>query len=238
MSTSVPPSPTPTNFFSRSLGTKFFVVILLAIGMSISGFFVEGLTTERANIHGVAAASSENAPQQPTTVFGISLADPYRSIHRSLHYITLFLGLVFLTYFLFEALTGKRLHPAQYVLVGLAQTIFYLLLLSLAEHLGFDWSYLIAGASTVALFAINTEWVFRSRKLGLRSLAAFTSLYVFIYVLLRVEAYALLVGAVASFVAVAAAMYITRNVDWYGNGAQMAAASSAPGSSARESWLE
>ena len=241
MSTSVPPSPTPTNFFSRSLGTKFFVVILLAIGMSISGFFVEGLTTERANIHAVAAASSENAPQQPTTVFGIRLADPYRSIHRSLHYITLFLGLVFLTYFLFEALTGKRLHPAQYVLVGLAQTIFYLLLLSLAEHLGFDWSYLIAGASTVALFAINTEWVFRSRKLGLRSLAAFTSLYVFIYVLLRVEAYALLVGAVASFVAVAAAMYITRNVDWYGNGAPIASFTATPSvsrSSTRESWLE
>lgn len=241
MSTFATPAPVVANRFSRSLGTKFFVVILLAIGMSISGFFVEGLTTERASQHGVAAASAENATVQPPTVFGIRLADSYRSIHRSLHYIPLFLGLVFLTYFLFEVLTGKRLHPAQYVLVGIAQTIFYLLLLSLAEHIGFDLSYLIAGTSTVALFAINTEWVFRSRKFALRSLAAFTTLYVFIYVLLRVEAYALLVGAVASFAAVAAAMYITRNVDWYGNNAQMASATAVPagaGSSTRESWLE
>jgi inner membrane protein involved in colicin E2 resistance len=241
MSTFVPPPPSTTNLFSRSLGTKFFVVMLLAIGMSLSGFFVEGLTTERADRHGVLAASSENAPEQPKTVLGIRLADSYRSIHRLLHYITLFLGLVFLTYFLFEVLTGKSVHPAQYVLVGIAQTIFYLLLLSLAEHIGFDLSYLIAGASTVALFAVNTEWVFRSRKLGLRSLAAFTSLYVFIYVLLRVEAYALLVGAVASFAAVAAAMYITRNVDWYGNGTPVAGFTAAPStsrSSTNESWLD
>ncbi len=183
----------------------------------------------------------EGASEQPKTVLGIRLADSYRSIHRSLHYITLFLGLVFLTYFLFEILTGKSVHPAQYVLVGVAQTIFYLLLLSLAEHIGFDLSYLIAGASTVALFAVNAEWVFRSRKLGLRSLGVFTSLYLFIYVLLRVEAYALLVGAVASFVAVAAAMYITRNVDWYGNGApigSVAAAPSNPRPATNESWLD
>jgi inner membrane protein involved in colicin E2 resistance len=241
MSTFVPPPPSTTNRLSRSLGTKFFVVMLLAVGMSLSGFFVEGLTTERADRHGVLSASSENAPEQSKTVLGIRLADSYRSIHRSLHYITLFLGLVFLTYFLFEVLTGKSVHPAQYVLVGIAQTIFYLLLLSLAEHIGFDLSYLIAGASTIALFAVNTEWVFRSRKLGLRSLAVFTSLYVFIYVLLRVEAYALLVGAVASFAAVAAAMYITRNVDWYGNGTPVAGFTAAPStsrSSTNESWLD
>ena len=86
----------------------------------------------------VLAASSENATVQPTTVLGIRLADSYRSMRRSLHYIILFLGLVFLTYFLFEVHTGKSVHPAQYALVGIAQTIFYLLLLSFAEHLGFD----------------------------------------------------------------------------------------------------
>jgi inner membrane protein len=241
MSTFASTQPSVINLRSRSLGAKFFILLLLAIGMSISGFFVEGLTTERADRHGVLAASSENAFEQPKTVLGIRLADSYRSIRRSLHYITLFLGLVFLTYFLFEVLTGKSVHPAQYALVGIAQTIFYLLLLSLAEHLGFDLSYLIAGASTVVLFAVNTEWVFRSRKLALRSLVVFTSLYAFIYVLLRVEAYALLVGAVASFVAVAAAMYITRNVDWYGNGdpaPSFATIPPASESSTRDSWLK
>jgi inner membrane protein len=196
---------------------------------------VEGLTESRANNHGVAAAV-ENTSAQPTTVFGIRLVDSYRSTMRSVKYITLFLGLVFLAYFLFEVQTKKSVHPAQYALVGVAQTIFYLLLLSLAEHIGFDLSFLIAGASTVGLFAINTEWVFQSRKLALRSLAVFTAVYAFIYVLLRVEAYALLVGAVTSFAAVAAAMYMTRNVDWYGTG-ELAGSSGGGQPQVRESWL-
>src|SRR6201996_2777347 len=145
---------------SRSLGAKFFVVMLLAFLMSISGFFVEGLTKSRASNHGLLGASVSDANVQPTTVLGIKLVDSYRSTIRSVHYITLFLGLVFLTYFLFEVKTGTRGHPAQYALVGIAQTIFYLLLLSLAEHLGFDWSFLIAGGSTVVLFATNIDWVF------------------------------------------------------------------------------
>jgi hypothetical protein len=122
-------APASISLNSRSLGLKFFIVLLLALVMSISGFFVEGLTSERADNRGVLAASTEHPTEQPKTVLGIRLADSYRSIRRSLHYITLFLGLVFLTYFLFEVLTGKSVHPAQYALVGIAQTIFYLLLL-------------------------------------------------------------------------------------------------------------
>jgi inner membrane protein len=243
MSTFAAPMPSIPNLSSRSLGAKFFVIMFLAFVMSISGFLVEGLTRERAYNHGVLAASAENPTEQAKTMWGIKLADSYRSTRRSLHYITLFLGLVFLTYFLFEVSTGKRVHPAQYALVGVAQTIFYLLLLSLAEHLGFDVSFLIAGASTVGLLSVNTEWVFRSRKLALRALGVFTTLYAFIYVLLRVEAYALLVGAIASFVAVAVAMYITRNVDWYGSGASAQSfatvpSTNSPESMGRDSWLK
>ncbi len=225
---------------TSSLGAKFFIILLLAFVMSLSGFFVDSLTTERADRHGVLAAASDAGAQQPKTVLGIRLADSYRSTERSLHYITLFLGLVFLTYFLLEVSTGKTLHPAQYALVGVAQTIFYLLLLSLAEHMGFDLSFLIAGSCTIGLFALNTEWVFQSRKLALRSFGVFTALYAFIYVLLRVEAYALLVGAIASFVAVAAAMYITRKVDWYGTNASVPGFANVPSSAEpgmRESWL-
>lgn len=239
MNTSAPVQPSLASLRTRSLGVKFFIVLLLAFVMSLSGFFVEGLTTERADGHGLLAASSKNASAQPKSVLGIRLADSYRSMRRSLHYITLFLGLVFLTYFLFEVLTGKSLHPAQYALVGIAQTIFYLLLLSLAEHLGFDLSFLIAGCSTVALLSVNTDWVFRSRKLALRALGIFTLVYAFIYVLLRVEAYALLVGSLASFAAIASAMYITRNVDWYGIGqAAPRFASETAVPNARESWLD
>jgi inner membrane protein len=130
-------------------------------------------------------------------------------------YVPLFLGLVFLTYFIFEATSGKRVHPAQYILVGTAQIIFFLLLLSLAEKIGFDFAFLLAGGGTVALLSANAGWVFASRRQGMRASAVFSLLYVLIYLLLRLEDDALLIGAVSSFLAVAAAMYFTRRIDWY-----------------------
>jgi inner membrane protein len=152
------------------------------------------------------------------TALGVSfieVADPYQSVNRSLKYVPLFLGLIFLSYFIFEVTTGKRVHPAQYVLVGIAQIIFYLLLLSLAERIGFDFGFLLAGAATVILLATNARWIFASRRHEMRALATFSLLYTLIYLLLRLEDNALLVGAIASFLAVAAAMYFTREIDWY-----------------------
>jgi inner membrane protein len=145
----------------------------------------------------------------------IEMADPYQSVSRSLKYALLFIGLLFLSYFVFEVTAGKRVHPAQYVLVGVAHIIFYLLLLSLAERIGFDWGFLVAGGATVLLLAANAQWIFVSRVQGLRALFVFSLLYFFIYLLLRLEDNALLVGAVASFLAVAAVMYFTRNIDWH-----------------------
>ena len=147
----------------------------------------------------------------------VEVADPYQSVTRAMKYVPLFLGLVFLTYFIFEVTTGKRVHPAQYVLVGIAQLIFYLLLLSFAERIGFDFGFLIAGAASVALLATNAGWIFASRLQGFRALAVFGLLYTLIYLLLRLEDNALMVGAIASFAAVAAAMYFTRSIDWYGS---------------------
>jgi len=152
------------------------------------------------------------------TALGVSfieVADPYQSVNRSLKYIVLFLGLVFLTHFVFEVTTGRRVHPAQYILVGIAQIIFYLLLLSLAERIGFDYGFLIAGAATVILLASNAGWIFSSRLQAVRALAIFGLLYSLIYLLLRLEDNALLVGAFASFLTVAAVMYFTRKIDWY-----------------------
>jgi inner membrane protein len=152
------------------------------------------------------------------TALGISfieVADPYQSVSRSLKYALLFIGLLFLSYFVFEATAGKRVHPAQYVLVGTAHMIFYLLLLSLAERIGFDRGFLIAGSATVLLLSANAQWIFASRVQGFRALFVFSLLYFFIYLLLRLEDNALLVGAAASFLAVAAVMYFTRNIDWY-----------------------
>ena len=175
-----------------------------------------------------AEGTSDSITGLDATALGISfieVADPYQSVNRALKYAPLFVGLLFLSYFVFEVTTGKRVHPAQYVLVGIAQTIFYLLLLSLAERIGFDSGFLAAGAATVILLSANAGWVFGSRLQGIRALVIFTLLYVLIYLLLRLEDNALLVGAIASFVAIAAAMYFTREIDWY---------SSLPTSSAAE----
>jgi inner membrane protein len=149
----------------------------------------------------------------------VEVANPYQAVSRSFKYAPLFIGLVFLTYFIFETLQKRRVHPAQYVLIGMAQVIFYLLLLSIAERAGFDLGFGIAAVATVALISAYAGWVFKSRRQGFVALAAFSVLYALIYVLMRLEDWALMVGSVISFIAIAAAMYFTRNVDWYGEGA-------------------
>ena len=153
------------------------------------------------------------------TAMGVSMvevADPYQSVTRALKYAPLFLGIVFLSYFVFEATTGKRVHVAQYVLVGVAQLIFYLLLLSFAEHIGFSGGFALGGGATVLLLAANAGWIFESRVQAVRAFAVFGALYSMIYLLLRLEDNALMVGALGSFATVAAAMYFTRRMDWFG----------------------
>ena len=172
-------------------------------------FIARGVRAEGTNV------AVSNLDSSALGVSFIEVADPYQSVNRSLKYLPLFVGLVFLSYFIFEVTARKRVHPAQYLLVGLAQLIFYLLLLSMAERIGFDWGFLLAGTATVLLLSVNTKWIFSSLAQGLRALAVFSLLYVFIYLLLRLEDNALLVGAVASFLAVAAGMYFTRGIDWY-----------------------
>ncbi|WP_419804335.1 cell envelope integrity protein CreD [Terriglobus sp.] len=154
----------------------------------------------------------------------VEVADPYQSVERALKYAPLFLGLVFLSYFLFEVTAGKPVHVAQYVLVGVAQLVFYLLLLSFAERIGFDWGFLLGGAATVLLLSVNAGWVFGSARQRWRALGIFSALYAAIYGLLRMEDNALLLGAVGSFLAIAAAMYWTRRLDWYGGNDQKSAA--------------
>ncbi len=201
---------------SRSMGAKLILICLLALVMAIPAFLVSGLVDERSQ-GAQAAAPSQTHPAVQHHLLGssIKLVDSYRSVTRSLKYIVLFLGLVFLTYFVFETTTGTRVHPAQYVLVGTAQLIFYLLLLSLSEKIGFDGAFFLAGSATVALLAANAGWIFRSRLQGTRALAIFTLLYTLIYLLLRLEDDALLIGAISSFLTVAAVMYFTRRIDWY-----------------------
>jgi inner membrane protein len=200
------PSP---SFDGAFLPTKRTVSRQGFTGEWLVPFIARGVRSEGTNL---AVGSLDSAALGVTFV---EVADPYQSVLRSLKYVALFVGLIFLSYFVFEATAHKRVHPAQYVLVGIAQMIFYLLLLSFAERIGFDWAFLLAGAATVVLLSVNANWIFHSRLQGVRAMAVFSLLYFFIYLLLRLEDNALLVGAAASFLAIAAVMHFTRNLDWY-----------------------
>lgn len=146
----------------------------------------------------------------------ISTDSPYTSVNRALKYALMFLGLVFLTFFLIEATMGGRAHAAQYILLGLTQVIFYLLVLALSEHIGFETAFLSTATATVLLSGYYAATVFRSLVKGATAFVAFSGAYALIYLLMKSEDYALLIGSVTAFGALALTMVVTRNLDWYG----------------------
>ncbi len=148
--------------------------------------------------------------------------DVYQRAERALKYALLFIALTFLTFFAWEQLSGLRLHPLQYLLVGLALSTFYVLLLALSEHLRFVTAYLIAAATLVALLGLYIAGALRSVRRGVAMAAAIGSVYGLLYALILSEDYALLMGAVALFAALAAVMIATRRIDWYRIGEQSA----------------
>ncbi|MGE3302885.1 MAG: cell envelope integrity protein CreD [Hyphomonadaceae bacterium] len=159
--------------------------------------------------------------QMPQKDFGVRLTEPtniYTGVNRALKYSLMFIGLVFVVYFMFEVVSGARAHPAQYIMVGLAQGVFYLLLLAFAEQIGFTPAFVAAAGATVALLSLYVRVVFRTAKYVVPALVTFTLVYALMYVLMEAEDYSLLVGALMSFSALAALMYLTRNVAWYGPG--------------------
>jgi inner membrane protein len=150
--------------------------------------------------------------------FGVRLflpADAYQQATRALKYAILFIGLTFLAFALFETFAGLRLHPLQYLLVGCALVLFYLLLVSLSEHVGFGFAYLAAAVATTALVSAYCAWALVVKARSLVIAAALAALYGYLFVLLRLEDYALLLGTLALFALLAAIMLATRRVDWY-----------------------
>jgi inner membrane protein len=152
------------------------------------------------------------------SVFGVRLflpADAYQQTTRALKYAILFVGLTFLAFGLFEILGGLRLHPLQYLLVGFALALFYLLLLSLSEHAGFGPAYLAAASATTLLVAGYGVWALSARTRALLLGAGLATLYGYLFVLLRLEDWALVLGAAALFAILAGIMFGTRHVDWW-----------------------
>jgi inner membrane protein len=145
--------------------------------------------------------------------------DVYRGVMRAVQYGIMFIGIVFLATLIFEAVSGKKAHPAQYILVGLAQCVFYLLLLSITELIGFTPAFALAAGATVLLLSYYAGTSFKSQAVGIRALFALGLLYAAMYVLMTLEDFALFAGSVVAFIVIAATMIATRRIDWYGRGA-------------------
>lgn len=164
------------------------------------------------------AINERLAQQAAAAAFGVALLQPvdiYVQSERAVKYAVLFIVMTFVIAFLWEITGGALVHPIQYLFVGFTMCLFYLLLLSLAEHRGFDAAYIIAAAATIVLLSWYWSWVLGGRRQGAMMGTALTTLYGYLYLLLRLEDYALLAGSVGLFVMLALVMFLTRRVNWY-----------------------
>ena len=155
------------------------------------------------------------------SAFGVELYQPvdvYQRAERAVKYAGVFIALTFMAFFCYERVSRVRLHPFQYALVGLALSVFYLLLLAIGEHLPFGVAYTIAATALVLLLGAYMTGALRSRRQGAFVAATFAVVYALLYALIVSEDYALLVGALAVFGALTAIMLLTRRVDWYASG--------------------
>lgn len=147
--------------------------------------------------------------------------DNYRMVERCLKYGFLFIALTFLTFFVFEIKNIEyKIHPLQYVLIGASLVIFYLLLLSMSEFYNFSVSYLIAVIMTILIIGGYSYFVItkkQDKKFPVLVSLFLTIIYLYLYMTLNMEQYALLFGSFGLFFAILITMYATRNIQWYEN---------------------
>jgi inner membrane protein len=152
------------------------------------------------------------------SLFGVEFLpsiDSYRNVERSTKYGILFIAMVFMAFFLFEVLAALQIHTVQYVLVGLALSLFFLMLLSLSEFMPFWGAYLVAAGAAVAMIVLYSAKFLASGKRTAMLAAELTTVYGYLYVVLQLQDFSLLMGSAMLVGALGALMYLTRNVNWY-----------------------
>ena len=152
---------------------------------------------------------------------GVSLIQPvdlYSQVNRAAKYGFLFIGFTFLTFLLFDLIGGVAVSAVEYLLVGAALVLFFVLLLAFAEVIGFTPAYLVASAAIVGLETAYSAAVLGSWRRAGFIFGLLSALYAVLYILLSLEAYSLLIGSLMLFAALAAVMYLTRNLNWGGRG--------------------
>ncbi|HRH65370.1 MAG TPA: cell envelope integrity protein CreD [Bacteroidia bacterium] len=150
--------------------------------------------------------------------FGVRLilpVDEYLKTMRSVKYCLMFVIITFLTFFFVEVINKRRIHPIQYLLVGFAVCLFYVMLLSISEHLTFNLAYIISCILILSLITFYARFIFKNNKLTAVFSFLLLLLYGFFYSLLQLEDYALLLGSIGLFIILATIMILTRKVNWY-----------------------
>ncbi len=202
-----------------------FIGDFLATDRTITG---EGFEAEW-NVNGLACSARQQLKGQKKGAIqqlGVSFVDPvnpYALTDRALKYGFLFIFITFSAFFLFEMLAELKIHPVQYGLVGLAQAVFFLLLLSLSEHLGFGISYTAASTATIGLIVFYVCHVLKGIRRGFAFGGLLALLYGVLFALLQSEDHALVAGSALVFGLLTLVMLVTRKVDWYSPGAARAA---------------
>ena len=164
----------------------------------------------------IQAENSSDINKMANSAFGVKFIQPvdqYQQNKRSVKYAILIILLTFVVVFFIEVLKKKAVNPFQYLLVGLALVLFYSLLLSLSEIWGFNLAYIVAAIMTTVLIILHMSSILRNRNLGLFIGALLTFLYVFVFILIQMESYALLVGSVGLFCILAVIMYFSKKLE-------------------------
>lgn len=143
--------------------------------------------------------------------------DSYQKTRRTVEYGILFLLIPFLTFFLFELIRKVKIHPVQYLLAGFGNVLFYLILLSVSEHMTFNFSYLIASSAVTIMLSLYTLSIKGIGIKGLYLLPVMTAGYSYLFFVLKSEDYALIMGTAGLFGALGLTMYLTRGINWYGS---------------------
>ncbi|HWA35960.1 MAG TPA: inner membrane CreD family protein, partial [Cyclobacteriaceae bacterium] len=150
--------------------------------------------------------------------FGVNLlipADQYQKSIRTSKYSQLIIILTFVALFMVEITRKVRIHPFQYILIGAALIIYYTLLISLSEQVGYNLAYWIASASTVALITFYSTSFLKSRELVVLFASLLVIFYTFIFIIILQQDFSLLLGSIGLFLIVGAVMFFSRKIEWY-----------------------
>ncbi|MFH1030654.1 MAG: cell envelope integrity protein CreD [bacterium] len=158
-----------------------------------------------------------------TSNFGVKLlipVDEYQKTDRSIKYAILLIALTFLIFFFVEVINKIKIHPLQYILVGLAILLFFTLLLALSEHINFNIAYLASSLATLIMIFLYSKTVLKTARLSFLTTGILAAIYIFIFTIIQLQDYSLLVGSIGLFIILSSVMYFSRKIDWYSAGAQ------------------